>query len=80
MGWSWKHLRGSEASRHGKMARWVQLSCKIKGGQMWFPMPGSTLASCTTLSGHLTSLNPTFLICRMLIMMPPLRGGGGGER
>lgn len=55
---------------HGRM-----VSCKMKGRQMWCPVPIPAHASYTTLRGHLTSLDPTFLICRRLTLMLPPGGG-----
>lgn len=60
--------------QRGFRYRWIQLGCSVKGRQMWFPTPASTVASCTALRGHLTSLSPTFDICRMLIMLSPQGG------
>lgn len=52
--------------------RGIQLSCKMKGRQMWFPVGVAILTSCTTLSDGLTSPNSTSVICRMLIgAFPP---------
>lgn len=67
----------SRLPEHGRMVRWIQLSCKIKGRKMWFSMPVLPLTSCTTLSGHLTFPNCTFFFCWMLIIMLPFAGDGG---
>lgn len=58
---------GQRGSRH----RWIQLSRSMKGRQMWFPTPASTVTGRTASSGRLTSLSPAFVICRMLVMMLP---------
>lgn len=67
----------SRLPEHGRMVRWIQLSCKIKGREMWFP-----IARLTTHQLHHSEWSPHLSKLHFLRLLDAdhyasSRGGGG---